>query len=374
MKKILTFMLWATLTATTYGQQPNVRLTQLEQYLPTQYINVNKRQDNSAGKITYMIETGGVNHTGGWESYFKKGLSEEERQQRVLTVNSRITQKRQKMEGVIDYFRTTFASLGKDAPESYLYEFHKNGLDTIKYSYMGPSHEFANFEYHNKPHKNNDNGIIDYSDYYYSYYHSYTVPTGIKEDDMKPFDGKAFCEHIQPVLKKFMKLKGAKAYPVHWQHDEGFENDRDFFLTPKYGRDKHEFETHPGLVTGMHYIIPSWHEADAKVLYKELDALAHEYVNNHPEQPYAYKFTTEFAGSDDSHVIHGLPDMVKGNIYKGSDEFYLCCKREQDGNYHILTLNSKGVYWVPCDYAILKSYINGEKVYLKGMEPKEDKK
>ncbi|MBR3857261.1 MAG: hypothetical protein IKM68_04680, partial [Bacteroidaceae bacterium] len=96
--------------------------------------------------------------------------------------------------------------------------------------------------------------------------------------------------------------------------------------------------------------------------------------NSHPEQPYSYKFTTEFAGSDESHIIHGLPDMVKGSIYKGSDEFYFCCKREEDGNYHILTLNSKGVYWVPCDYAILKSYINGEKVYLKGMEPKEDKK
>ena len=168
MKKILTFMLWATLTATTYGQQPNVRLTQLEQYLPTQYINVNKRQANSAGEITYRISAD-YNLRSGWKSYFKGELSEEERQQRVLTVNSRITQSRQRMEGIIDYFRTTFASLGKDAPESYLYEFHKNGLDTIKYSYMGPSNEFANFEYHNKPYKNNDNGIMDYCDYSFSY-------------------------------------------------------------------------------------------------------------------------------------------------------------------------------------------------------------
>ena len=75
-------------------------------------------------------------------------------------------------------------------------------------------------------------------------------------------------------------------------------------------------------------------------------------------------------GFTNSHI----GNLIGGNIYKGSDEFYLCCKREQDGNYHILTLNSKGVYWVPVDYAILKSYINGEKVYLKGMEPKEDKK
>ena len=371
MKKTLSFMLLAAFTATTSGQRPNARLTQLEQYLPTQRINVHKQQDNSAGRTTYSVSTGIINHTGGWESYFKKEMTEEERGQRVLTVNSRITGERQKIEGVIDYFRTTFASLGKEASESYLYEFHKNGLDTIKYSYMGLPHEAAHFEYYSIPHKNNDHGIIDYSDYRFSYYHSHTVSTGIKEDDMKPFDGEAFCQHIQPVLKKFMKLKGAKAYPVHWQHDEGFEKDNDFFLTRRYGRDKHEFETHPGLVTGMHYIIPSEHEAEAKALYKELDSLAHDYVNSHPEQPYAYKFTTEFEGSDRDRIIHGLPDMVKGNIHKGSDEFFLCCKREQDGSYHILTLNSKGVYWVPVDYAILKSYVNGEKTYIKGMEPKE---
>ena len=374
MKKILTLMLLAVFTATTYGQQPNVRLTQLEQYLPTQYIDVHKRQDNYAGEITYRISAG-CNRISGWKSYFKKDLSEEERQQRILTVNSRITQDRQQMEGVIDYFRTTVASLGKEAPESYLYEFHKNGLDTIKYSYMGPSFEAANFHYHNKPYKNNDNGIMDYSDYSFSYTHSYTIPTGIAEEDMKPFDGEAFCAHIQPVLKKFMKLKGAKDYPVHWQHDEGFENERDFFMTPRYGRDKHEFETHPGLVTGTHYIIPSEHEGTVKVLFKQLDSLAYDYLTKHPEQPYDYVFTEAgFTESSSSHVYYGLPNNVKGSIYKGSDEFFLCCKREEDGSYHIFTLNSKGVYWVPKDYASLKSYINGEKVYLKGMEPKEDKK
>lgn len=373
MKKIITTMLLAAISVATYGQQPNPRLQQLEEYLPTQDIDVRRMQYNSNGIITHMADAGFVSISG-WQSYFKKELSEEEKQQRILTVNSRIAQGRQKMEGVIDYFRTTFSRLSKDGSESYLYESHNNGIDTIKYSYFGPSHEAANFNFHNKLYKDNPNGIDDYSNYNIRYGHSYTVPTGIKEDDMKPFDSEAFGAHIQPVLKKFMKLKGAKAYPVHWQHDEGFEKASDFFMIPKYGRDKHEFETHPGFVTGTHYIIPSQHEAEAKILYKELDALAYDYVNSHPEQPYTYKFTSEFPGSDSSNAIHGLPQMVKGDIYKGSDEFFLCCKREQDGIYHILTLNSKGVYWVPCDYAILKSYINGEKVYLKGMEPKEDKK
>ena len=369
MKKIITTMLLAVVTAATYGQQPNARIQQMDEYLQTQDIKVNKTQYSHSGGVGYAASAG-THLMSAWESYFRKKLSEEEKQQRILTVNSRIAQQHQKMEGILDYVRTTFSRLSKEGAESYLYEFHKNSLDTIKYTYLGPSKEVSTFHYHNTPHKDNPNGIDDYDDYYVSYNHSYTVPHGIAEDNMKPFDSEAFCAHIQPVLKKFMKLKGAKAYPVHWQHDEGFEKASDFYLIPKYGRDKHEFETHPGLTTGTHYIIPSQHEAEAKILYKELDALAYDYVNSHPEQPYTYKFTSEFPGSDSSDIIHGLPQMVKGDIYKGSDEFFLCCKREQDGNYHILTLNSKGVYWPPCDYAILKSYINGEKTYLKGMEPK----
>ncbi|MBO4549700.1 MAG: hypothetical protein J5733_03125, partial [Bacteroidaceae bacterium] len=176
------------------------------------------------------------------------------------------------------------------------------------------------------------------------------------------------------VLKQFIKLKGTKAYPVHWQHDENFEKKEDFLLIPLYGRNQHEFETHPGLTTGTHYIIPFEHEATAKALYKKLDSLAYDYLNKHPEQPYSYEFTSGFKESGGSHAYYGLPHIVKGDIYKGSDEFYFCCKREQDGYYHILTLNSKGVYWVPKDWASLKSYINGEKVYIKGMEPKKDKK
>ena len=369
MKKIITTMLLAAFTAATYGQQPNARLQQLDEYLQTQGIKIKKKQYSHSGGVGYAASA--TTHLmSAWETYFRKQLSEEEKQQRILTVNSRIAQKNQKMEGMLDDVRTTFSSLSKKGAESYLYEFHKNGLDTIKYTYLGPSKEVSTFHYHNTPHKDNPNGIDDYSDYFVSYSHSYTVPHCIAEDDMKPFDGEAFCAHIQPVLKKFMKLKGAKAYPVHWQHDEGFEKASDFYLTPQYGRNKHEFETHPGLTTGTHYIIPAEHEAEAKILYKELDALAYDYVNSHPEQPYTYQFTNGFIESNSSDAVYGLPEIVKGNIYKDSDEFYLCCKREEDGSYHIFTLNSKGVYWYPIDYAILKSYINGEKTYLKGMEPK----
>ena len=67
-----------------------------------------------------------------------------------------------------------------------------------------------------------------------------------------------------------------------------------------------------------------------------------------------------------------MRNIVEGIDYKDDNEYYLCCLRDRDNNYHILTLNNKGNLWVPSDWEKLKSYINGEKVYLKGMKPTED--
>ena len=68
-----------------------------------------------------------------------------------------------------------------------------------------------------------------------------------------------------------------------------------------------------------------------------------------------------------------LSDVVYGVKYKGSDEYDLSFMVTQEG-FHILTLTSKGERWIPREWWKLKSYINGEKIYLKGMEPKEVKK
>ena len=374
MKKILTIMLLTAVTVTAQGQQPNPRLTRLEEFMQQQRLRFDHKQSNSVLNnevvVTNQISTN-THRSGDYHASYKESMSKEEKEKAIHRIDSGRARIRERMENIVDSIRTTFVSLSRSGSESYMYEYHKKDKDTIQFSYMGPSREAVRLNYHTVPHKSRYKELEDCHDYIIYYSHSYSESTGIAEDGMRAFDEKAFCEHIQPVLKKFMKLKGAKAYPVHWQHDENFEKNEDFFLTPKYGRNKHEFETHPGMATGTHYIIPSEHEAIANVLYKQLDSLAYDYVNNHPEQPYTYKFTSEFEGSNNDRIIHGLPEIIKGNIYKGGDEFHFYCKREEDGLYHILTIKSKGVHWVPVDWASLKSYINGEKVYIKGMEPKK---
>ena len=134
MKKILTLMLLATIATTSYGQEVNAKISQLENYLQELGFGVSHSQSNAYER--------GVTHQ--WRAFLSvvtlnppfndKNLSEAQQQQIIQTYDSINTFRRQQMENALDSIRLTFASLGKDASESYLYEYHKDGTDTIKYS------------------------------------------------------------------------------------------------------------------------------------------------------------------------------------------------------------------------------------------------
>ena len=377
MKKYIFTLLLAFLTATAHGQ-PNQRLHQLEEFFQQQGINVSHKQTNAIdGSITHMMHVypSMVNLQA---PSFPEDISEEEKQRLIHKYDSINALRRQYFDNILDSIRITFATLGKDASENYMYEYHKNGVDTISYSLaflgendtlqssrinnlviFGRSHEAALFDYH-KGYNEWFGGTEETG----NYNHSYSIPSGITWNDMQPFDTVAFNSYIQPVLKRVKKLKGAKACPVYWRHDEGFKK-KDDFVSITTRQSEYSDNKHTGLTTGIHYFIPSQYKAEAEAIYQQLDSLAYDYVNSHPRQPYSYNYTQRFP-------YLNLKDIVIGHSYKDDKEFYLSCMCDGDGNYHILTLNNEGERWIPRDWQRFKSYINGKRVYLKGMEPKKD--
>lgn len=358
MKKILTVMLLAVFTATAQGQQANPRFTQLDEYFRQHGYEIRSSQQNWGSGIQC--------HTGTSHIQLSE-MVEENPSPEYLSLAKKREEERQLL---LDSVRIAFAKLGKESKESYMFEYHKDGIDSIKYSYRNSfpdkSQEIASFEFNWAPCKSEDSDKITYMDGEIMYSHFTVIPTGIAESDMITFDGEAFQAHIQPVMNKFMQLKGAKSYPVHWQHDEGFDNDDDF-------EGWNHYKKHAGISTGTHYYIPSEHKGEVQTLFEELISVSHDYVNKHPEQFYWIVLDTTIQGSTSSHSIVGLPLIVKGENDKSEDVYYLNCKFE-DNAYHIFSYTVKGVGWIPREWASLKSYINGKKVYIKGMEPKKEKK
>ena len=184
---------------------------------------------------------------------------------------------------------------------------------------------------------------------------------------MKSFDIEAFRALIQPVINPLLSLKGAKTYPVYWRHDVGYEDEVGInggltHKTTSYGKNA----TGQGLTTGTVYFIPAQYKAEAEALYKQLDSLTYAYVNQHPEQPYIYNYSKGYSR-------YNLEEIVEGVKYLGDDNYSLRSYSDPNG-FYILSLTTKGDIWIPSDWPKLKSWINGEKVYLKGMKPKDKKK
>ncbi len=381
MKRLSALVLLAAFVAAAFSQEPNKQLQRLEEYLRQQGFSTYREQSSMWRR--------GITHKLGAGFHFyitdnppmHESMSQEQRE-KAVHVNDSLNALRSKiMASGLDSIRHTFALLGAEAAESHLYEYHKFGTDTIRYSLVLPQEmeevmpdsfsfrdpEIANFYYHRYKDTKGDGGIVESA----SLSHLITVPSGIRRGDMKPFDINAFETLIQPELKPLMKKKGAKVYPVHWQHDAGFDDEVGKGLMYKVttrSSPESEENLHTGLTTGSHYFIPVRYEAEATALCHRLYSLALDYVNSHPGQLYNYKFMP-------SHFPYpgNLYEVVQADDWMGSNGYFLCLMKDKEG-FHILSLKNKGERWVPKDWQKLESYINGEKVYLKGMEPKEDKK
>lgn len=374
MKKLLIIMLLAFVATAVHSQEPNPKLRQLEQYLQEQGYGISHVQSSA-------IERGVTHH---WRTLLNAYIirpqsavdstkTEAENQRMVQQYDSINRQHRQSMVNALDSIRLTFAQLGKDASESYLYEYHKNGTDTIKYSlafqrdgdtlhssrygnsvYFSNASEAASFDYTRRD-DSDGWGVTDWG----NYNHFYSVPNGIAWEDMRPFDYMAYEKLIAPVLKSIKKLKGAKSYPIYWRHDEGFHDDvgTDGHLVSKITRQSDYTEKHYGLATGTYYFIPKSCEAEAKALYKQLDSLTYDYVEHHPEQYYQYHFTSGFS-------YLNLKDLVGGHDVEGDMDYTLKTLADDKG-FYILCISTKGELWIPRDWPKLKSYINGELIYRK---------
>lgn len=383
MKKIFTIILLASVAIAARSQQSNPQLRQLEQYLQEQGYGVSHTQSTGTER--------GISHQ--WsallnayiihpQSAIDSTMSEAALRRIVHQYDSINHLRRLRLTQALDSIRTTFARLGKDASESYLYEYHKDGTDTIKYSlaFRRDDGALRTYRYNNSVYFNNagEVALFDYTrsndsdgwgatDWGY-YSHLYTIPNDISWDDMQPFDHAAFEALIAPALKAAKKLKGAKAYPVYWRHDEGFNDDvgpNGNLVGKTVRQSDYGHNSHYGLTTGTLYFIPKQLEAEAKALYRQLDSLAHSYVDSHPEQYYTYTFSSDFRYGN-------LRDMVLGQDFKDDSNYSLKALADDTG-FYILSINTKGELWIPRDWPRLKSYINGERVYLKGIKPKEKK-
>ena len=355
MKRILSSIVLAAIAVTAVCEEHKALLRQLDEYLEKQGYLITHYQSPMGGYVEdnryFMMHESWKSSTGN------------------ASYDSLSTLKRRNLQNALDSIRHTFAQLSSEASESCMYEYHKNSIDTIKYTIafkreekddytirkgnglsliVDLTREAAQFRYDayrvNEAKLTNEDG---------AYTHITFTPTEVSYKDMKGFDIEAYEEYLKPLTEKMMKLKGVKCFPVYWQHETSTPKEDNDFISKAWSTDS----ISKGLTTGRHYYMPSMDEEEKKKLYKELDSMTYEYVNMHPEQNYTYYFKSKPNLND---------NIVIGQWENRSCLYHVKCYQDNNG-FHILMVKTVGDFWIPSDWQRLKSYINGKKTYLKGM-------
>jgi len=371
MNRVLLLILLASSALTAYCQEVNEHLRNLENYLQQQGYHVSHTMSNGSGGTINQQWSVALNVVT-LSPDVNDSMSEQQKQSLVQTYDSINNLRRQKIVSALDSIRLTFARLGEKSSETYLYEYHRNGVDTMKYSLVfaknddslkiehpakhvlmnGPC-EAAIFNYYRGPWEDSS-GYIENG----SYSHFLTIDKSIPYDSMRPFDAATFNKLIQPSIKKILKLKGVQSYPVYWRHDDGFDDDVEHGLTVKYTyshTNNKRTTSHAGLTTGTSYFIPIQYEVEAKQLFQQLKSISYDYVVSHPEQPYRYDCSMDYKNCYPR-------ELLDGSVYKDSDSYSLIWLFGEDG-YHLLSISTKGEMWMPKDWMKIKSYINGKIEY-----------
>lgn len=352
------------------GAQPNARLQELERTLKEQGFGLSHIQRSSRG-----IEqrwTSGLHMPSGTPQISKEliqNMSADELRSFKQKIDSMESARKQRTAEAIDLIRSTFSTLAAEASESYMYEVHNKECDTIRLSmawrdgdhalsswrgdggmHYSNAREAVSFSYHRPPGQ-------DWSSGYYS--HVYTAPYPEPMGDIKSFDGKAFQSLISPCLKRALKLKGAKKYPVYWRHDEGYKEDPHELIYKVTMMRDYADNKHTGLTTGDLYFIPKTFDQEANELLVTLDSLSHAYVETYYDQDYSYHYHPRFSYNNNVTIVEGgnWPDKKPVDM-----NYHLCIYMDDDG-FYFLYATTEGEIWMPRDYPKLKSWINGQRTY-----------
>ena len=392
------------LATSVWGQNTNPRIRQLEDFLRRQPHGIEFTQRNDFSVWNYIsydwhaqLDAIGENKK---KLVITKDMSREEKLKVGQQIDSINALTCQQLMDALDTIRLAFSSVRKEASESYMYEYHKEGNDSISYS-VAFSHSDSPLEktpwgdyvharealkfrcetsksskiygdgwwYRSDPETDSLGLAINgwYQGPFAHYYHYFEEPRGISKEDMKPFDIAAFEAHIQPAFESLKKLKGAKTYPVYWQHDEGYVGTGNELLAGL----RFDYSHPAGLTTGTYYFIPVQHKAEP--IFDRLDSLAHDYVNRHPEQPYIYTHLPIILRIHPSGYIfpdvlyHKYGDIVEVDSDEcdiNSTKYNLRCYQDDEG-LHILSITTKGRLWIPKGFQKMKRWVNGKATYRK---------
>jgi len=293
---------------------------------------------------------------------------------------------------IYNAIRRTCQSLSRDAEESYMWESHLNGKDSIKYTILLKKGDIISpNSISNTTHRElydsnlrNFHTLVgkeslkfEFGSYYR--YKEPTFPEGERPLDgwgqldyryavdtvrgeIEHFDKKGYRIRIEKLLSNTNHLTSR---PIYLSHDSTYLSVGDmvyFVNSPhgvgKYNEQKKDWDVkylRPQSETeGIIYTTHSKEVADS--MLHLIVSSTKAYLKEHPH--IRYKFYPK------ARYEETLSPVFTGENGTGAVEDYrIFVHRDQNNEYHILAFDTKGELWIPLEWPELKSWKNGQASY-----------
>ncbi|MBO4810092.1 MAG: hypothetical protein J5552_00835 [Prevotella sp.] len=284
-------------------------------------------------------------------------------------------QQAERWDRAYDAIRNTCKSLIDDAKESYVWEYHRNGVDSVRYALAigeyQPGNAMTTYQHNREVYYNNAPELISF---YYNtnpsndgskwnfkgfgnFRYEYTPDSVFRpKNETVPLDKVAFSQLLQPILSQ----KGITSREFYAYHDSTYTFDKldfgkDVFVVRVNTLDpiQPKNETR-GTVYTMHS------KAQADEVLNQIKTATLTFLENnpgiwfsyHPYADYGYKKLYKLLQSE---YMTRVPDFYQ--IYLHS----VVEKKE----FNIIIVEGTGDMMIPAEWAVVKSWKNGKATYDK---------
>ena len=290
-----------------------------------------------------------------------------------------VEQKKRMYEAI----RNTCKSLIDDAKESYVWEYHRGGVDSVRYAiaigeyqngdtlttyrhergvHYSRAPELVSFEYNSYPNNERFQGSgKGYGHFWYEY-----TPDSVykKKEDIVPLDKDAYMKLILPILKQ----EGITSRQFYVYHDSTYtivrkdRNEDDFVMREQTAEPKQTKSETKGTVYTLH----SKTQADS--VLSQIRTATLSFLSDNPNvlfdfHPYINYGNRQWSNLFDSEYLSRVPDFYRIYLHNVGEE------------YNIMIVEGKGDMMIPAEWSVVKSWRNGKVTYdkraMKKLTPKQ---
>ena len=295
-----------------------------------------------------------------------------------------------RLKRAYDAMRRTCQQLTDEAKESYSWEYHRGGVDSVRYTIaLG---EYVNGDtmqtyrrnrdvfYYNAPEIITfDYNPVPGSDVspwrqkgYATFRYEYTPDSVIKmPKERTPFDKDAYTRLLQPILKQ----KGITTRQFYVYHDSTY-------VIEKKDWNNEEFVIRSNTISPRQLKSETWgtvytlgSSAQADTVLSQIKQATWAFLNEHPGMDFSFNSNSGYHSRALENMFHTFDSK------RVPSSFYIYVHRSPipgsttDSEYHIVIIESKGDIMVPMEWQILKSWKNGKVEYdkkaAKNLTPKQ---